>query len=118
MEENLDKVKHFFDVAVLPELIGRWFSRPTEHIPINSASCSQSTQTPDTDMNEAEETKMYCYCRQGEHGRMIGCDNVSCDYQWFHLDCLKLKSVPKSSKWYCPECRKLHKSKSKSHNIS
>ena len=53
MEENLAKVKHLFDVAVLPELLGRWFSRPTGHIALNSAresspiACTnQSAQTP------------------------------------------------------------------------
>ena len=121
MEENLAKVKHLFDVAVLPELLGRWFSRPTGRIALNSAresspiACTnQSAQTRDTDNPELEKTKTYCYCKQGEHGKMIGCDNASCDYQWFHLDCLKLKSFPKSSKWYCPDCRKLHRNKYKS----
>lgn len=33
-----------------------------------------------------------CYCRGGEHGQMVGCDNDDCPYQWFHLDCLKLKA--------------------------
>ncbi len=28
MQENLSKAKHFFEVAILPELLGRWFSRP------------------------------------------------------------------------------------------
>jgi len=37
-----------------------------------------------------------CYCRGGEHGQMVGCDNDNCPYQWFHLDCLKLKAFPKS----------------------
>ena len=25
---------------------------------------------------------------------MVGCDNPGCPYQWFHLECLRLKSVP------------------------
>ena len=29
---------------------------------------------------------------------MVGCDNPSCKYQWFHLNCLGLKSGPKSKK--------------------
>ena len=47
-----------------------------------------------------------CYCRGGEHGQMVGCDNDDCPYQWFHLDCLKLTAFPKSKTWYCPECQK------------
>ena len=45
------------------------------------------------------------YCRGGEHGQMVGCDTDDCPYQWFHLDCLKLKAFPKSKTWYCPECQ-------------
>ena len=41
-----------------------------------------------------------------EHGQMVGCDDDDCPYQWFHLDCLKLKAFPKSKTWYCPECQK------------
>ena len=36
MEENLVKVKLFFKVAVLPELLGRCFSRPPERISMNN----------------------------------------------------------------------------------
>ena len=57
----------------------------------------------------ADET--FCYCQQGEHGEMVGCDNPNCMYQWFHLECLKLKTFPKSHKWYCPDCRKLKHNK-------
>ena len=52
-----------------------------------------------------------CYCRGGEHGQMVGCDNDDCPYQWFHLDCLKLKAFPKSKTWYCPECQKQRRGK-------
>ena len=33
-----------------------------------------------------------------------GCDNVNCKYQWFHLDCINMKQVPKSV-WYCHFCK-------------
>ena len=42
---------------------------------------------------------------------MVGCDNDDCPYQWFHLDCLKLKAFPKSKTWYCPECQKRRRGK-------
>ena len=34
----------------------------------------------------------WCYCRKGESvdDYMIGCDNVACLIQWFHLSCLHL----------------------------
>jgi hypothetical protein len=36
---------------------------------------------------------------------MVACDNDDCPRQWFHLECLGLKTVPKSASWYCTECR-------------
>lgn len=36
---------------------------------------------------------------------MVACDKPDCPRQWFHLDCIGLKSVPKSAKWYCDECK-------------
>ena len=54
---------------------------------------------------------IYCYCQKEEYGDLVGCDNAACKYQWFHLDCLKLKTLPKSSKWFCPDCRKVRNNK-------
>ena len=34
---------------------------------------------------------------------MIGCDEPTCRYQWFHLTCVGVKT-PLPEKWYCPEC--------------
>ena len=122
MEEKLIIVKHFFDVAVLPELLGRWFTRPLP----DYNSMSQSTSSVNT--TEACTPSMinpliasspimntspskYCYCQQGEYGDMVGCDGSNCPFQWFHLSCLKLKTLPKSSKWFYPDCQKLNQRK-------
>ena len=45
-----------------------------------SGYCDDSPGMHGTDKN--------CYCQQGEHGKMIGCDNDSCAYRWFHMECL------------------------------
>ena len=86
MEENLRKAKLFFEVAVLPELLGRRFSRPSEKIAIHNSpgditGVPQSTSSPTTD-------EKYCYYQKGEDGKMVECDNKNCVYQWFHLECL------------------------------
>ena len=32
----------------------------------------------------------------------------NCKQEWFHLDCVGLSDIPaRTTKWYCPECRKL-----------
>lgn len=95
---NIRKAELFFRIALLPELIGRWFSRP-------SIQCTPQaiTSIPPTDSQNSEK---FCYCQQVEHVDMVGCDNSKCQYQWFHLPCLGLTDFPHTSKWYCPDCRK------------
>ena len=75
-----------------------------------------STQIPamaaSTSTEERTDGPQFCYCREGEHGQMAGCNNEQCPYQWFHLNCLKLKAIPKSKTWYYPESQKRCKGKS------
>lgn len=51
----------------------------------------------------------YCLCNRVSFGTMIQCDNVdNCKQEWFHLECVGLSEIPaRTTKWYCPECRKL-----------
>lgn len=70
----------------------------------------------------------YCVCGDVSFGTMICCENpdvslilllifvhdtndVQCDREWFHLDCVGLSEVPsRTAKWYCPNCRvRFHK---------
>jgi hypothetical protein len=52
-----------------------------------------------------DDEERYCYCQGVSYGEMVACDRDICPRQWFHLDCIGLKSVPKSAKWYCNECK-------------
>ena len=105
------KLKEFFLRGILPELIGRWFSRPTP--------TPQRTMGPENPVaHEAGERSSsdrspaaFYHCSGVEHGQMVSCDDDDCPYQWFHLDCLKLKAFPKSKTWYCPECQKRRRGK-------
>lgn len=58
----------------------------------------------DNDVADEDEER-YCYCQGVSYGEMVACDKPDCPRQWFHLDCIGLKSVPKSAKWYCEECK-------------
>ena len=107
LDENIQKVKTLFQTSILPELLGRWFSRAPED---TGPSTSRSTSQTHVVLDEAK----YCYCQEGEYGEMVGCDNNDCHYQWFHLSCLNLTKPPKGKIWYCPDCRKLDKFKGKS----
>jgi len=59
------------------------------------------------DENEADDEERYCYCQGVSYGEMVACDRDDCPRQWFHLECIGLKSVPKSAKWYCDECKEV-----------
>ena len=100
--EICEQSKHFFDKAVLPELLGKFYSKPLSAV-------SDASTTNGSDANNASDTNsdtLYCYCRQPEDvDDMIACDNENCSIVWFHLGCLRIKNVPKG-KWFCPDCRK------------
>ena len=51
----------------------------------------------------ASTQEVYCLCRQGEHGRMVACDNPNCLIEWYHYICVGITKKPKG-KWYCPSC--------------
>ncbi|KAI7953690.1 hypothetical protein MJO28_006237 [Puccinia striiformis f. sp. tritici] len=55
------------------------------------------------DSNAGDDTTLYCFCQKVSYGEMIGCDNKTCRYEWFHVSCLGLKETP-IGKWYCPQC--------------
>ena len=95
--QNVPRMQHFFTTAILPELIGKFFSRTTDRSTNSGMDLTPSVPTS------------YCYCNGPERDAMIGCDNPNCVYKWFHFDCLGLTSEPKSKQWFCPECRRLPK---------
>jgi hypothetical protein len=45
----------------------------------------------------------YCICGQVSYGLMIGCDNVDCPIEWFHLVCVGLTEP--QDPWFCPQCK-------------
>ena len=53
---------------------------------------------------EGEDEERYCYCEGPSSGEMVACDNDDCPRQWFHIECLGLKTVPKTDRWFCSEC--------------
>lgn len=111
---SIQKAQVFFRNAVLPELIGKWFSRPAKPptTAVSMLPVESDTSLPTT----SAEDKFYCYCRGPESGEMIACDNSLCPYVWFHFDCLKLRAPPRSKKWFCPDCRKLPQFKKRKPN--
>lgn len=65
-----------------------------------------------SDDDEDEEGKKYCLCQHVSYGDMVACDNPGCPYEWFHWNCVGLKSEPQG-RWFCPECTESLKKKGK-----
>ncbi|KIV98090.1 hypothetical protein, variant [Exophiala mesophila] len=80
---------------------------PSEH-----GAKEREDEDEENEMAEEDEER-YCYCQGVSYGEMVACDKPDCPMQWFHLDCIGLKSVPKSAKWYCDECKETLAKKNK-----
>jgi len=78
LEECVPKAGKFFRTCLLPELLGNWYTRPTEFPNFN-------VKTP-----VASNKPKYCFCCGPEDGTMIVCDNPDCQFEWFHFKCLQL----------------------------
>jgi len=101
-DSKLDLVKHFFVYGMLPEIIGKWYTRkPVSdldnivHIP--------TTSLIESGNQEEDYTKLCCYCNEPSFGEMVCCENDKCTITWIHFDCLRMRFAPKG-KWYCPSC--------------
>lgn len=83
---------HFSKQALLPRILcGSDFDCNKENVDVHA--------------NEEEVEPLYCFCQQPEFGKMIGCDNDFCQYEWFHYPCVGIKRKPRG-RWYCSEeCR-------------
>jgi hypothetical protein len=88
-------------------------STPSERGAATSNNTPNPAEVPGAEEEEEEhdagedDEERYCYCQGVSYGEMVACDRDDCPRQWFHLECIGLKSVPKSAKWYCDECKEV-----------
>lgn len=60
-----------------------------------------------------EEEAVICICRGLSAGDMVGCDNPSCPFGWFHQRCVGLLQNPDT--WFCPYCTAMMRQSIKQH---
>ena len=70
-EEMLPKARHFFQVGVLPELLGKCYTR------LSPVACPVIVVNVDS---SEKPQALWCYCQ--ESGDMVACDRGSCQYEW------------------------------------
>ena len=119
--ELVSKATEFYKKCLLPELVGKFYSRSSCPLPDHLLTDTDTGIVPLSNTNHGKESEIasispekWCYCGgQEEKGRpMISCDNGYCPIVWFHFDCLNISKVPSGS-WYCPDCRKIEQFKPK-----
>ena len=87
---HLQKVNEVYKVAILPELLARWYTKPKE---------SYITQPG---------SNLFCYCRvQDDVSLVLVCKGSSCVFKKFHLNCCGLSRRPSVHRaWFCTDCRR------------
>ena len=88
-ETVLPKLEIFWRICILPEILGRWYTR----------KCFIPVRSPYVDG--------ICFCRGQRDENVILCNNNECPYVEFHPSCLALDSVKILKTWFCPHCSKL-----------
>jgi len=86
--EKVSKVKQFFATAILPKLVGKFYSRNTDVVLCSSEPPSEHTSEPGPSSDEETDTKVYCYCQSAERA---------------HSFCTAVKRLSESKK-YCQDC--------------
>ena len=91
LTENLAKAKELYITAILPELLGKWFTRPDGYaIPSGQ--------------------NLYCYCRvELTESLDLFCKSPTCVFRRFHMKCCGLSRKPRSKIWLCPDCKRKKK---------
>lgn len=107
-EGLMDDVAEFFTLNILPEIVGKWYTR--QNVADDQGIVPVTKHHSSSDPPEEDPDKSWCYCGEPYYGKMIFCEHPRCTIQWFHFDCLRIRQPPKS-KWYCPSCRKIPKPK-------
>ena len=81
------KLTNFWRICVLPEVLGRWYTRRHDV------------------KSKERKVDSVCYCRTTMMEDTVSCSNPECQIGKFHCSCLGIVSIPKL--WYCPNCRTL-----------
>lgn len=72
---QLERCKQFIKLAVLPEILGKWYSREP------SLVCTDG-------VNDSGKEETWCYCGMGEFGERLNVRMTNVASSGFTLDCL------------------------------
>ena len=87
IEEKLQQAEKLFWLAIMPELLGKWYTRKHTKPPRVTLKADE----------EEEDDGSCCYCQEGQGGKKIACENPSCTIKWFHKKCLRITQDPRAN---------------------
>jgi Chromatin remodeling protein, contains PhD zinc finger len=63
---------------------------------------------PEDNVYSGEDLERYCFCRKNDKsgGHYVLCATETCKIKWYHLNCVKMKKIPKGI-WNCPRYQSL-----------
>ena len=86
----VEKAELVFRNGVLPEIIGKCFTR-----------------VPKVTVYDNNDGSQFCYCKGEVIGGMYPCSRAECQLKYFHLECLNITRALKKS-WVCHVCRNVN----------
>ncbi|PFX30067.1 hypothetical protein AWC38_SpisGene5183 [Stylophora pistillata] len=92
-ETQIPKLETFWRICVLPEILGRWYTRNMDL----KSQISPRESWPSGD----------CHCRKSTNEETVTCANPECKVSIFHPSCLCIDKLKVTNFWYYPHCRKL-----------
>ena len=100
LKSALPTAKTFFKICILPELLGKWYTR------------QHSTTEKDDSLQCEDDDGSWCHRKERKGGDMVACDSRSCTTKWFHFECVGLCTV-RLGKWHCARCEVKHSQEQK-----
>ena len=84
IDDALAKANIFVKTALLPQLIGRWFTKQqTISVPPANQTIPDHVSSTSADASStSDDNILWCYCQKDDSAdNIIGCDNDECPYQ-------------------------------------
>ena len=88
LAENLEKLEQFWDICILPEIVGKLYTNVNNET--SQSALKQVSENAET-QNKSNDKDLWCSRRGIESDRIVGCDNENCKWKWFHFDCVGIK---------------------------
>ena len=90
IKNSIEKATAFYKYGVLPELVGKWYTKAASMSPSNSKEDASPVHV--TNQSHLKDSATWCYCNKSE-----SCDNKQCPIEWHHCTCLRIKHIAKGN---------------------